>query len=653
MATPDSDWKSKYLDALDDLEKAQQLEKRRLEVLRKGVVRVSVAADGQDESLDSDLAELRAAMRSQREVLEIEPLIFKLEQTVKTLDTRRKQDSDGIDKLLDTQLERYLELPLTRNEKRLIKKFRKEYPELLASKGSQTALWQGFSEVADSIISQYQQQLAQAGGQAPKGLLQRLFGHKDSNEAVLPTIPAAEPVDDADEIDDEPLPVDQAAATSDLAEADAVEPGGASAPLPSIALIDAAPPLASVMEARFAPETLASPDTRALPEPRVAPDLLSTPEELLARAEMNLAESPDALGVPQEQREEIKARIRRILQQLLEQIEIPLDLQGRRERLMVRVSGDYPWEDLPDILAETSQLVASIRAVSQKEFEGFLLTLHHRLRDIQDFLLTARQGEEDSLRNQQKLDSEVRDELHNIRGAVQNDKGIPQIREDIESMMGRILGALDDFRHQENLRREGVFQHVHAMMERMQTMEQEAADLKQSLENQREKAMHDALTGLPNRQAYDEQMAREYSRWRRHGHPLSLAVVDVDFFKRINDTLGHLRGDKVLKLVGREVQKRIRNEDFVARYGGEEFVVIMPDTDEPSATIAMDKVRVFVSECPFNFNNERIVVTVSIGITQFLDGDTPETCFERADQALYQAKHNGRNRVERALPRTV
>lgn len=628
MATPDNDWKRKYLDALDTLEKAQQLEKKRLEVLRKGVVRVSVAADGQDDALDSDLAELRAAMRSQREVLEIEPLIFKLEQTVKTLDTRRKQDSDGIDKLLEAQLERYLELPLARNEKRLIKSFRKEYPQLLAIKGGQTTLWKNFADITDSIIHQYQQQLAQTGGHAPKGLLQRLFGSKDDSESVLPPPTPESDSGDAEEI--------ESTEPNDTAPVSSVDPAPPSqAPLPSIRLVDDEPP------------AVASPDP-ATPAPTTpAP---TTPEELLAQAEMNLAEGPDALGIPQEHREEIKARIRSILQQLLEQIDIPVDLQVRKEKLIARVSSDYPWEDLPDILAETSQLVASIRVVSQKEFEAFLLTLHHRLRDVQDFLLTAREGEEYSLRSQEKLDADVRDELQYIRDVVTDNKSIPAIREDIESIMGRILGALDEFRRQENTRRDSMFQHMQAMVERMQTMEKEAVELKQSLENQREKAMHDALTGLPNRQAFDEQIAREYSRWRRHSHPLSIAVVDVDFFKRINDSLGHLRGDKVLKLVGREVQKRVRNEDFVARYGGEEFVVVMPDTGESSAVIAMDKVRQFVSECPFNFNNERIVVTVSIGVAEFQEDDTMDACFERADRALYKAKHAGRNRVERAEP---
>ena len=134
---------------------------------------------------------------------------------------------------------------------------------------------------------------------------------------------------------------------------------------------------------------------------------------------------------------------------------------------------------------------------------------------------------------------------------------------------------------------------------------------------------------------------------RRHGRPLSICIVDIDLFKRINDTLGHLRGDKVLKLVAREISRRVRNEDFVARYGGEEFVIIMPETDQQSALAAAEKVRISIAECPFNFNNERFPVTASFGVAGFQEGDDIESCFERADKALYKAKAEGRNRVER------
>ena len=129
---------------------------------------------------------------------------------------------------------------------------------------------------------------------------------------------------------------------------------------------------------------------------------------------------------------------------------------------------------------------------------------------------------------------------------------------------------------------------------------------------------------------------------------MSIAICDVDHFKSINDNLGHLRGDKVLKLVARELSRRVRSEDFVARYGGEEFVIVMPDTDEPSAVAAVEKVRACIEECPFNFNNERLVVTASFGVTSFSENDTIESCFERADKALYKAKASGRNKVVRS-----
>ncbi|MGB3623828.1 MAG: GGDEF domain-containing protein, partial [Ketobacter sp.] len=126
----------------------------------------------------------------------------------------------------------------------------------------------------------------------------------------------------------------------------------------------------------------------------------------------------------------------------------------------------------------------------------------------------------------------------------------------------------------------------------------------------------------------------------------SITIIDIDHFKKINDTLGHLRGDKVLKLVAREISQRLRSEDFVARYGGEEFVIIMPETDLQSALVATEKVRAAIESCPFSFNQQPIPITASFGVTSFENGDEIETCFERADKALYRAKELGRNRVE-------
>ena len=136
MATTNtSDWKEKYLNALEEFETSQQQEQNRQDILRKGLVRVSLAADGLDDNLDTQLDELRAALRGDREIESLEPLIAKLERTVVTLDDRRKDEHSEIETLLDSQLEKYLQLDLPRKDKSQIKSLRKSLPELLQGNG--------------------------------------------------------------------------------------------------------------------------------------------------------------------------------------------------------------------------------------------------------------------------------------------------------------------------------------------------------------------------------------------------------------------------------------------------------------------------------------------------------------------------------------
>lgn len=167
----------------------------------------------------------------------------------------------------------------------------------------------------------------------------------------------------------------------------------------------------------------------------------------------------------------------------------------------------------------------------------------------------------------------------------------------------------------------------------------------------KEKAYVDALTQLPNRLAYEKRSAQEYARWQRYSNALSMAVCDLDFFKKINDSYGHAAGDKVLSKVGELFNKTLRSTDFSCRFGGEEFVILLPETNVDAAKRAMEKVRMRIEESPFHFRGERVQVTISIGISEFATGDTLEQVFERADQAMYEAKHQGRNCVQiKSLP---
>src|SRR5690606_244729 len=135
-------------------------------------------------------------------------------------------------------------------------------------------------------------------------------------------------------------------------------------------------------------------------------------------------------------------------------------------------------------------------------------------------------------------------------------------------------------------------------------------------------------------------------RWRRYGGDLLLAVLDIDHFKRINDGYGHLAGDKVLKIIAGELNKRLRKTDVLARFGGEEFVLLVPSTPPDGGLQLLETLREASASGPFHFRGEPLSITLSAGLTAFVPGENSEAAFERADQALYRAKREGRNRIE-------
>jgi diguanylate cyclase (GGDEF)-like protein len=155
----------------------------------------------------------------------------------------------------------------------------------------------------------------------------------------------------------------------------------------------------------------------------------------------------------------------------------------------------------------------------------------------------------------------------------------------------------------------------------------------------------DGLTGLFNRRHFDEALALELNRARSFDQPLSLALLDIDHFKRINDGYSHVVGDGVLRLVATVLGRELRASDLAARYGGEEFALILPHTSLEGARIAAEKVRVAIGTTDWTKLTPGHPVTASIGLAQALPGELPTDLLRRTDQALYAAKHAGRNRV--------
>lgn len=160
----------------------------------------------------------------------------------------------------------------------------------------------------------------------------------------------------------------------------------------------------------------------------------------------------------------------------------------------------------------------------------------------------------------------------------------------------------------------------------------------------------DALTDLANRRHFDEVLQTEFNRLSRLRHPLSLVMLDVDFFKKFNDGYGHLEGDNCLKQVAKTIRHSLqRPADFAARYGGEEFSCILPNTDLKGAVAIADKIRINIEELDIPHRNSSVAEHVTISVGVFTVNSYSKTCpneiVEKADQQLYRAKETGRNRI--------
>ncbi|MCV6588481.1 MAG: diguanylate cyclase [Marinobacterium sp.] len=338
-------------------------------------------------------------------------------------------------------------------------------------------------------------------------------------------------------------------------------------------------------------------------------------------------------------------RIQVELQQLLENISVPVRARSQMHALGEMLEVDIRMEQLPDILKALSALVQASFSDNSEEFENYLRSLSLKLAEVQQFLAQQTREEHQAGASQQALENQVRSDVQKLSATVQSSQDIGGLKVAVSEQLVGIVQVMDEMRRQEEHRDRQLRHNYGELIEKVELMEQETRKAKVHVEEERHRARTDPLTGLPNRTAYDEQISQELERWNRYQQHFSIAVADLDHFKKINDSYGHLAGDKVLRLVGRIMHRQSRRTDVIARYGGEEFVIIMPGTGTAAASRATEKLRQAIEESPFNFNGRPVSITMSFGVTEVKDGDDLDTLFARADKALYGAKQNGRNQT--------
>ena len=340
---------------------------------------------------------------------------------------------------------------------------------------------------------------------------------------------------------------------------------------------------------------------------------------------------------------------RDVLQALIDHLSLPSAAQARLGAITPQLQNAADSAAVRAIAKDLANFVVDYVASLHTEVSGlnsFLMVIKARLGEVSGFV--------DLEKNERSVASSARDDLNKsmqlsldtMRGRVNAAADITQLKNDIQRQIGIIDGNLNAFMKSEGARSDRVDQQHGALAKQLEELGREADKLRKQLSEAQDQALHDTLTGLPNRLAYNERMAMEHARWMRSGQHMSLVVLDIDRFKSINDTWGHQAGDRVLKYLARELSSQIRAQDFFGRFGGEEFVLILPDTHRAGALKLADSLRRHIEACRFKFKDQPVSVTISCGVAEFTPKEAPAHAFERADTCLYAAKNNGRNRCE-------
>ena len=670
-------WKEKYLSSLEDQEKLERRWDLRLDLLRRGLVRSSLAAEGTDKAVDQCMHELREIVRRDDMDAGLSALIPRLEKAVLDSEQRRVERATQVTGALGSLVNQLLRLDLPSEVRKPLKKFTKQ----VESRASQARELPALLSELNGLQRQALAVLETPEAQRP-GLLQRLFGSRDgggeeSAEAPAPAAsgepPAAAPLaaSPAASAVVQPEPQPAAAPAPDQAPAPTPAAVQAVATAPAEAPAPAAPvsaPVATQSAQASGSQATTDAINNALAAARagVKASSLSTLDSLPlaaslltegatvsaaihATVEQEQADPDFAIPPPPEAGySAIAAHVEATLLGLLDELPVPEHHKPQAEALKVRIQAGLNLYELVPVLDDFAVLMLAVADLGQREFEGYLAQLNQRLASFQDGLQDAHQGYSDSMAAARDLDTELRQQVDGLHNSVQEATDLGSLKNLVENRLDGLLSTMSQYQTQRDERDQEVAGRLQTLVERVASMEQEAKGFRDHIEEQRQKALTDPLTGLPNRAAWAERLDLEVARWQRYGGDLLLAVVDIDHFKRINDNYGHLAGDKVLKIIASELNNRLRKTDFMARFGGEEFVLLIPSTPMAGGQQLMDTLRTAIEACPFHFKGERVTITISGGITAFASGEKGDEVFERADQALYRAKRSGRNKIETA-----
>ncbi|MGB0732504.1 MAG: GGDEF domain-containing protein [Pontibacterium sp.] len=315
------------------------------------------------------------------------------------------------------------------------------------------------------------------------------------------------------------------------------------------------------------------------------------------------------------------------------------------EQLIEDLEQSKDLSQLPKLMHRCVTLLTQYSRSITDDFENYLLETSQQLTEIQHYIVVNHEQAISEGEERLKRSTQMFNDVESLKQSAASASDLKQLKAAVQAQFSKVHQAVNELKTSEASRIKETKQQHQKLRDKLAKAEEHAQATMIKVEEERIRSRVDPLTELPNRTAYNERIALELDRVHNFRSNLCIAICDIDHFKKINDTYGHLAGDKVLQLLGIILRDFLPDSDFVARIGGEEFVVLIPNKPLDEAQEMMDKVRGAIAASPFNHRGTPVPVTISIGMTIAHGLDNNESLFERADQQLYAAKNNGRNRI--------
>ncbi|MCE2028122.1 GGDEF domain-containing protein [Sessilibacter corallicola] len=603
-------WRDKYLAALDEQESQERRFQHQIKQLRSCIDHLSQAADGIDPTLDELLAPLNKKKSSSR--INVEDITNAAKQVSDRRETRTGVSQDALNALVDylknLNPSRSVKTDLNKYQGNIGKRVGKlhAYPQLLRE------LSELHAATLDNVIHKRPNWMASLLGAPPS-----FKEHVNEGDSGNPADDTTD-VFEQDKANDDPI-IEE----GDLAEKEtALEP--------------------SVIEGEY--HIVSTENTE-----EDVDNLLVSSDKDVASFEQSDHQSEkhteisNRSGIDKHSKfTKIEDKISIILTEMLDSVDVEECVKEKFNQSKVRISQGLNWYEMVATLEDVRDLFLQALCSANQDFESYLENIDTALSELKQ--LIPEQAHHNQL--QKALVGDIQQGLSERSTAlVENLDQVTDLDVLKKSVADHVTGLAIQLQNLDTLSTRLAESSDESLLlkQKIQELEDNQQKLKQELSEQKHRALHDVLTGLPNRDFYNQWIYKKYSLWKNGEHELVISICDVDNFKSFNDTYGHQTGDRVLKLIGKLLGSIKNPENFVGRYGGEEFILVFSSQEVSQCEALIEKVRKKLATTSFRFKEKPVTITASFGLAQFTLGDSIETALKRADDALYKAKANGKN----------